>query len=252
MAAVVLDPARFGVRLAVGPCPRCHAVALVQFVQEHVAPLRLGDVVVDPDLAGRHELVDVVVAAGGEVDVEDAADQPPVDDPHADAVFQLLPQPLVDVLAVGQFLSAAGQLPHVAGPPALLALLAVGGLDGLVVGHALGHQAMLDQQVVDEEPPLVVLGLAVDPELVGGNVGVAVVLPEVGELLVDVAANVAAVDDPHLQIAPLVVFCEVRRLECFGHEHRAGDANCSSAGVACDRHAGQRACRRLFVELDRS
>ncbi len=44
-----------------------HAVALVQFMQEYEATLFFQDVVVDPDLASRDKLIDVVMAACGRV-----------------------------------------------------------------------------------------------------------------------------------------------------------------------------------------
>jgi hypothetical protein len=72
---------------------------------------------------------------------------------------------------------------------------------------------VLDQEMLDEEGSLVVLGLLVDPDLVLWDVSVALVLAEVGELPVDVPADVAAVGDPDLQIAALLVRLQIGRLQ---------------------------------------
>ena len=74
-AGAVFDAAGIAVRLAVRPAGG-HFAALVQLVEEDVAALLFLDAVVYPELVLRHELVHVIVAAGGEINVEDAADEP--------------------------------------------------------------------------------------------------------------------------------------------------------------------------------
>jgi hypothetical protein len=76
---------------------------------------------------------------------------------------------------------------------------------------------VLDQQVIDEEGPFVLVGLVVDPELLLGDVGIPVVLAEIRELLVEVSANVGAVDHPDLVVAARFVSLQIGGLERIRH-----------------------------------
>jgi hypothetical protein len=62
---------------------------------------------------------------------------------------------------------------------------------------------VLHQQVVDEKPSLVVDCFAVNPELIQWNIGKGVMLAEIGKLLIDVTAYIAAIDNPDRYIASL-------------------------------------------------
>ena len=57
---------------------------------------------------------------------------------------------------------------------------------------------MLYQQVFDEEGALIMLGFLVNPEFLLRYVRIPVVLAEIRELLIDVPANVCAIDYPNL------------------------------------------------------
>jgi hypothetical protein len=63
--------------------------------------------------------------------------------------------------------------------------------------------------VVDEKPCLVVSSFAVYPELVQWNIGKSVMLAEISELLVDMTAYIATVDNPDCQIASLAYLLDV-------------------------------------------
>lgn len=89
-----------------------------------------------------------------------------------------------------------GDLPDEFGFAALSLLDGIGFLQGLVVGHASGHQPVLDEQVVDEELQFPKAVLLVDPEFMQGDEPEAEVLSEIRELLVDVFPDVLAVHDP--------------------------------------------------------
>ena len=89
VAAAEFQAAGLGVRLVVGHS-FCHAVAFVQLVQQHKAPFLLLDGVVDPDLALRDEFINVVMAAGREVNVERASHQPTIHNPYPDAILKFL------------------------------------------------------------------------------------------------------------------------------------------------------------------
>src|ERR1700722_5091309 len=77
---VEFEPARIRVRPIVVH-PLGHEVALVQLVEEHECPLVLLHIIVDPYFVVRDVLVHVLVPAFGELDIEDAADEPALDDP---------------------------------------------------------------------------------------------------------------------------------------------------------------------------
>ncbi len=110
--------------LAVGQTA-CHAVALVELMQEDISALGLFYGIVDPDFILGYEFIDVIVAAGCKVDVKDAPDQTAVDDPNAKAAFKGLPQPLMHVLARRQLLAVMGHFPEIACAPPLLPLFSV-------------------------------------------------------------------------------------------------------------------------------
>ncbi len=145
MAALVFQAAGLSVSFVVCPATG-HAVALVQLVQQHVAALFLFDVIIDPHFILRHKLIYVVVTAGSEVDVKHAAHQAAIHNPHAKAVLQLLPQPLMHLLAIGQLPSVVSQAAQVSGTATLLALLAVSHGQCLVIGYSSGHKPVLHQR----------------------------------------------------------------------------------------------------------
>ena len=101
MTASKLQTAGFGVCLAVGHSFG-HLIAFVQLVQQNKPPLFFGDGVIYPELAFWHEFIDVVMPAGGEVDVENAAYELAIHDPDPDAIFQRFPQSFVSGICVGQ------------------------------------------------------------------------------------------------------------------------------------------------------
>jgi hypothetical protein len=80
------------------------------------------------------------------------------------------------------------------------------------------HQLVLHYQVLDKELPLVVLGFPVEPEIVPNDIGEAVVLAEVRELLIDVAADGASVNHPRDQIPALINTFKAGRLQGTTHE----------------------------------
>ena len=59
---------------------------------------------------------------------------------------------------------------------------------------------MLYQQVFDEEGALIMLGFLVNPEFLLRYVRIPVVLAEIRELLIDVPADVCAIDYPNLVV----------------------------------------------------
>lgn len=63
--------------------------------------------------------------------------------------------------------------------------------------------------MVDIKFRLVLFGFTVNPQFVNWYVGEPVVLAEIGELFIDVRANVRAVDYPRNQVAPPVDFFDV-------------------------------------------
>ena len=97
-----------------------HSIAFVKLMEEHVAPLFFFDVIIDPDFVLRDEFINIVVAAFSKVDIEHAANEATVDDPNADAVFELFPQSFVNLFPVGQFLAVMGQTAYISGTAALL------------------------------------------------------------------------------------------------------------------------------------
>ncbi|MCX6035085.1 MAG: hypothetical protein NTV38_08930 [Chloroflexi bacterium] len=65
---------------------------------------------------------------------------------------------------------------------------------------------MLHQQVVDEKKALIVLSFLVDPEFLLRDVRIPVMLADIGELLIDVPADVYAIDYPNLVVAACFIF----------------------------------------------
>jgi hypothetical protein len=64
--------------------------------------------------------------------------------------------------------------------------------------------------VIDEEDVFVRLCFPVKPELIFGYVMISVVLAEVREFFVDVAANVCAIYYPDLIITPCFILLQIR------------------------------------------
>jgi hypothetical protein len=88
-AKTIFDAARVPMGPGIRPAAR-HQGPLVHLVEQDEPALPRRDVVVDPDLAGRNERIDLVVPALGEIDEEDVPDDLAVDDPGPDlpAVFR--------------------------------------------------------------------------------------------------------------------------------------------------------------------
>ncbi len=105
--AVVFQAAGLGVSFVVRPA-LSHAVSFVKLMQQDKAALAFDDGIINPDLILGHELVNIVMAAFGKVDIEYAAHETPINNPDAYAVLQLLPEPLVHVFSIRQFLPVMG------------------------------------------------------------------------------------------------------------------------------------------------
>jgi hypothetical protein len=73
------------------------------------------------------------------------------------------------------------------------------------------HQPMLDKQMVNKKLPFIVIGFLVKPQLVVSNIGEPEMLPEVGELFVEVAADIAAINDPDCEVSALFYQLDTRR-----------------------------------------
>jgi len=73
------------------------------------------------------------------------------------------------------------------------------------------------QQVFDEERALIMLGFLVDPEFLLRYVRIPVVLAEIRELLVDMPADVRAIDYPNLIVTSRFIPLQIRRLERLCH-----------------------------------
>jgi hypothetical protein len=104
-----------------------------------------------------------------------------------------------------------GQASHISSTTALFTFFPVSQGQSLFIRHTFRHESVLHQQVVNEKWALIVLGFLVNPEFVQGDVGVPVVLTEVSKLFIDMTADVAAINDPHLQITPLLHLLNVRQ-----------------------------------------
>jgi hypothetical protein len=59
---------------------------------------------------------------------------------------------------------------------------------------------MFHQQVFDEEGTLVVFGFLVDPEFLLRYVRITVMLAKIRELLINMPAEVCAIDNPNLKV----------------------------------------------------
>jgi hypothetical protein len=90
MTAAVFDATGFCVCLLIRPTCS-HAIALVQLMQKNISSFLLDDRVIDPYFLFRNKLIDIVVTAGGEINIKYAAHQSSIDDPDRQTVFQLLP-----------------------------------------------------------------------------------------------------------------------------------------------------------------
>jgi len=91
-------------------------------------------------------------------------------------------------------------LADVPGSSPFFALNPVGLCDCIAIGCAFRHEVMLYQQVFDEEGALIMLGFLVNPEFLLRYVRIPVVLAEIRELLIDVPADVCAIDYPNLVV----------------------------------------------------
>lgn len=110
VSAPELQAAGFGVGLTVGKGVVSHPVAFMEFVEQDESPLFLRNRVIDPDFPRGDKLVHVIVSTSREVDVEDAAHEPAVHNPYADAVLQLLPESLMGAATVRELLPMMGCL----------------------------------------------------------------------------------------------------------------------------------------------
>jgi hypothetical protein len=97
-------------------------------------------------------------------------------------------------------------LADVPGSPPFSALKPVSLCDRISIGCTFRHEVMLHQQVIDEEGALIVFGFLVNPEFLLRYVRIPVVLAEIRELLIDVPADVCAIDYPNLKVASRFVF----------------------------------------------
>lgn len=210
MSAAAFKQAGFGVGLVVGPAGS-HSISLVKFVEEDVAAFELFDIIIYPDFVIRHKFIYVVVSAGGKVDIEDTANEAAVDNPDTDTVFEFFPESLVNLPAVGQLPASVSQPVQVTCPAAFTTFDAVGFDESLVVGDTLCHKMIFCQEMVYKKPQLVVFGFTVNPELIFRDVAIPVMLAKIGKLLIDMAANEAAVDNPYLQVVDLLDLFNVRR-----------------------------------------
>ena len=208
MSTPELNAAGLRVRLTVWHCVR-HPIAFVQFVEQHKSSLFLRDRVVNPDFPRGHELIHVVVPPSREIDIEDAAHESTVCNPHADAIFQLLPEVFMCGTAIRELLSTVRCLCNVTGTATLLALSPVCFDERLLVWHPFGHQLVLYKKMVREKHSFIMFRFLVYPEFLLGNVRVPVVLTEVRELLIDVSTDIAAIHDPHLNISSSVNLAQV-------------------------------------------
>jgi hypothetical protein len=146
-----------------------------------------------------------------EVDEVEAPDKSALNDPNLDGAAVFLEELFMDSFdgfLAGEF----GYLSYQFGLATLLQLDGIGFLQGFVIGHALGHQSMLDKQMVNEKLFFAQAVLLVDPEFVHRNEAEAEVLAEVRELLVDSSPDILAIHDPDDKARNLVEFLEVRLL----------------------------------------
>ena len=80
---MIFKRARVFVCPAVCPPPG-HQVALVEFMEEDIWPLRLLEIIVNPHLVVRDEFVHMIVPTFSEVDIKRAPNEPTVHYPYAD------------------------------------------------------------------------------------------------------------------------------------------------------------------------
>ena len=90
MATAIFEAAGFSVGFVVGPTTG-HSIALVQFMQKHIAPLFFFDSIVNPYFIFGHEFINIVVTAFCKVDIKNTSNKTAVDDPDADAILKLFP-----------------------------------------------------------------------------------------------------------------------------------------------------------------
>jgi len=208
---MILDLAGGTVGLEIRPA-QAHQVPFVELVEEDEFPFPRREVVIQPDLVlGDKVRIDQVMPALREVDEVEAPDKSALNNPNLDGAAVFLEQLFVDILdgfPIGEFGYASYQF----GLAALLQLDGIGFLQGFVIGHALGHQSILDKQMVNEKLFFAQAVLLVDPEFVDRNESEAKVLAEVRELLVDSASDILAIHDPDRDVRDLLEFFDVRLL----------------------------------------
>ena len=161
----------------------------MQLVEQHESVLVVVDVIVDPDFVARHELVHVVVAALGKVDVVAAAYEPAVDEPHVYAILERFPQPLMHFGDV-QWLVRGRHAPDVTGLDPHATLLGDRDAPSRFVIHPPRHQPAFSHRVPDEELLLIRHFLDIEPDLGPWDLAERVMVAEVAELLVEVLAHV--------------------------------------------------------------
>jgi hypothetical protein len=200
---MILDPAGGTVGLEIGP-PQAHQMPFVKLVKEHKSPFPGREIVIQPDLAlGDKVRIDQVMPALCEVDEIEAPDKFTLNDPNLDGTAVSLEEPLVDIFD-GFLFGEFGYLFDQFGFAAFLQLDGISSFQGFVIGHPLGHQSILDKQMVDEKLFFAQAMLLVDPEFVPRDEAEAEVLAEVRELLVDSSPDILAIHDPDRDVRDLV------------------------------------------------
>jgi hypothetical protein len=107
----------------------------------------------------------------------------------------------VNLLRIGQLSAVVGKLTNIAGSNSFSSLNLVRLFDCFGVGHALCHKTMLGQQVVNKESRFIPLSFMVNPQLIFGDERKTVMLSEIRELLIDMAADIGSIDLPDGKIA---------------------------------------------------
>lgn len=66
------------------------------------------------------------------------------------------------------------------------------------------HKPVLHQKMVNEKLMLVVFGFAINPELIGWDVWIPVMLAKVSKFFIDVSAYVIAIHKPNLDVSAFI------------------------------------------------
>jgi hypothetical protein len=215
LPTMILDSAGGAMGLEIRPA-QAHQVPFMELVEKDKFPFPGREVVIQPDFVlGDKVRIDQVMPALREVDEVEAPDKSALNNPNLDGAAVFLEELFVDIFdgfPIGEF----GYLSYQFGLAAFLQLDGIGFLQGLVIGHALGHHSILDKQMINEKLLFAQAVLLVDPEFVHRNESEAEVLAEVRELLVDSAPDILAIHDPNCDVRDLVEFLDVR----FLHDSR--------------------------------